>query len=236
MKKAAILMLAGFCSLASANHMFGQDNSNGFNVVPFEFDPAGTHLVAAQWKEGVGCPTNAAVSSTGTSVTGTYTDPACATGDDRDKKVEGLLLAKTGPTTNFAAAGASITGVKGITLTEIGYDIRKPLAFSDPRGSHCGAGAPRFNVVTQDNIIHFIGCSSPPPVSQQIGNGWLRLRWNPATAFPPIAPTETVKSISIVFDEGQDLSGGPDQFGLAVLDNIDINGTLVGRGPTGGGE
>jgi len=39
-------------------------------------------------------------------------------------------------------------------------------------------------------------------------------------------------TISIVFDEGQDASGAPDTFGLAVLDNIDVNGTLVGRGPT----
>jgi len=43
-----------------------------------------------------------------------------------------------------------------------------------------------------------------------------------------------VKSISIIFDEGQD--AGPDNFGLAVLDNIDINGTLVGRGQNGNGR
>ena len=42
---------------------------------------------------------------------------------------------------------------------------------------------------------------------------------------------KTVKSLSIVFDEAQDATGGPDQFGLAVLDNIDVNGTMVGRGP-----
>jgi hypothetical protein len=40
-----------------------------------------------------------------------------------------------------------------------------------------------------------------------------------------------VQSISIVFDEGQDASGGPDSSGLAVLDNIDVNMVLVGRGP-----
>ena len=39
-----------------------------------------------------------------------------------------------------------------------------------------------------------------------------------------------VKSISIVFDEGQDTA--PDNFGLAVLDNVDVNSVLVGRGPT----
>ncbi len=33
--------------------------------------------------------------------------------------------------------------VKGVVLTQLGYDIRKPRAnILDPRGSHCGAGAP----------------------------------------------------------------------------------------------
>jgi hypothetical protein len=36
-----------------------------------------------------------------------------------------------------------------------------------------------------------------------------------------------VDRIQIVFDEGQDT--GPDDFGLAVLDNIAINDVLVGR-------
>jgi hypothetical protein len=39
----------------------------------------------------------------------------------------------------------------------------------------------------------------------------------------------TVKSIEIIFDEGYDT--GPDNFGAAILDNIDVNGVLVGRGP-----
>src|SRR5215470_10480146 len=59
-----------------------------------------------------------------------------------------------------------------------------------------------------------------------VARGWQRLRF--------ASPTGIVESISIVFDEGQDVSGGLDQFGLAVIDNIDVNGTLVGRGPAGG--
>ena len=39
----------------------------------------------------------------------------------------------------------------------------------------------------------------------------------------------TVQSIAIVFDEGTDM--GPYNSVLAVIDNIDINGILVGRGP-----
>jgi len=41
--------------------------------------------------------------------------------------------------------------------------------------------------------------------------------------------TGEVISLAIVLDEGSDT--GPDQFGLAVLDNIDVNGILVGKGP-----
>jgi hypothetical protein len=43
-----------------------------------------------------------------------------------------------------------------------------------------------------------------------------------------------LKSLSIVFDEGQDT--GPDNFGLAVLDNIDVNGRLVGSGNVWNGK
>ena len=208
------------------------DGDGKFQVVPGVFDPANTDLVQSTWLSGIGCPTNAGVSTTGgNKPDSSYTDPACATGDPKDKDNEGLLLVKTGPTPNFAAAGATLEGLpRNLKLTELGYDIRKPVDFSDPRGSHCGAGAPRFNVTTTDNITHFVGCASPPPVSQQVGNGWLRLRYKPAAAFPPIMATETVQSIEIVFDEGQDT--GPDFFGAAILDNIDVNGVLVGRGPS----
>jgi hypothetical protein len=227
-------------ALLPASAARADSDKDKFQVVPFVFDPAETDLAQSKWLDGIGCPTRAryaqataANNFNPTKPTGTYTDPACPTGDQNDRENEGLLLAKTGPTDNNAAGGAELKGLpRNLKLTELGYDIRKPLDFADPRGSHCGAGAPRFNVTTTDNITHFIGCDSPPPVSQNVGTGWLRLRWNPATAFPPITPTETVASIEIIFDEGQDT--GPDNFGLAVLDNIDVNGVLVGRGPDDG--
>jgi hypothetical protein len=82
------------------------------------------------------------------------------------------------------------------------------------------------------------------------GDGWQRLRWGvggtvlarPQTGTCPsgfvtsgglcVISGHPVDSLSIVFDEGQDAPGAPDEFGLAVLDNIDVNGTLVGRGPS----
>jgi len=206
------------------------------NVVPEQFDPYHTFLVQGAWLHGIGCPTGATPFD-GTTFS-TFTAGGCPTGDEQDKRNEGLLLAKTGPTPNVASAVARLKNVKGLTLTELGYDIRKPgLDQNDPRGSHCGAGAPRFNVTTSDGFW-FVGCNSPPPTVTASGDGWLRLRWSPPTGFEPAAAgftaiTGTVISIDIVFDEGQDT--GPDNFGLAVLDNIDVNGTLVGKGPTQGG-
>jgi hypothetical protein len=197
---------------------------SGFSVRPGEFDPARTYLVQADWVRGIGCPTKARTYD-GTS-TGSYTDPACATGDKRDRKNEGLLLAKTGPTTNFASATAEIKGFKGKTLTELGWDIRKPNGDpAGPRGSHCGAGAARWNVTLKNGTTHFIGCNSPPP-TVTAGAGFQRHRWTGAQLGPVAG--QKVKRLSIVFDEGYDT--GPDNFGLAVLDNIDVNGVVVGRG------
>ena len=206
-----------------------------FQVHPGTYDPANTDLVASLWVKGAGCPTGAVVAIGVPTPTGPYTDPACLTGDPKDNAVEGLLLVKTGPTSNYAAAVATITGLpKNLTLTELGYDIRKPVSADDARGSHCGAGAPRFNITTTTGF-YFLGCNSPPATTQIAGNGWVRLRWTgtpgPTAYLNGIATpvTGTVQSIEIVFDEGQDT--GPDYFGAAVLDNIDINGTLVGQGP-----
>jgi hypothetical protein len=215
--------------------------ATGFQVKPSEYDPAKTFLVQAEWLEGIGCPTGAKVSADGTTTT-PYTDAACPTGDATDSHNQGLLLAKTGPTGNWASAGAQLTGVKGTVLTELGYDLRKPASAVDVRGSHCGAGSPRFNIVTSDGASYFLGCNSPAAVSAGVGTGWLRLRWGGAVPLLAYTPGgvltnitgKTVDTIEIVLDEGQDTA--PDNFGLAVVDNIDVNGTLVGDGQNGRGN
>jgi hypothetical protein len=222
-----LLDSSGNVVLDSSGRPQSDPNESFHQVKPQEFDPAHTNLVQAAWLNGIGCPTNA-VTFDGSSTT-PYTDSACPTGDPKDQHNEGLLMVKTGPTANVAAAVAELKKVKGITLTELGYDIRKSGGTgASPLGSHCGAGAPRFDVVTQDGVTHFIGCNSPPVPPTGASTGWVRLRWSPATAFPPIVGP--VERIQIVFDEGQDT--GPDFFGAAILDNIDVNGMLVGHGAT----
>jgi hypothetical protein len=208
-----------------------------FQVQPREFAPFDTELVTAEWIEGIGCPTEAATAAFTTEAGPgpDYTDPACPTGDPQDRNVEGLLLSKTGPSSNFAAARAIVNNPPE-TISELGWDIRKPgpEGAAGPRGSHCGGGAPRWNIQT-DAGTYFIGCNSPPATSQVPGTGYTRLRWDASTTV--FGPTTTtlgaleVEGLQIVFDEGYDT--GPDNFGLAVLDNIDINDVLVGRGSSG---
>jgi hypothetical protein len=211
-----------------------------FQVRPANFDPAHTFLVQSTWLSGIGCPTNPRISLDGKTTVPGVSDPACTTGDSRDKRNAGLLLVKTGPTGNYAAATATLTGTPS-HVTELGYDIRKGTAANASNGSHCGAGAPRFDIVAQDGTDYFLGCNSPAAVSTTASQAWIRLRWgaplmafNANTGAPTDVSTLKVRSISIVFDEGSDT--GPDFFGAAILDNIDVNGTLVGQGPGADGD
>lgn len=226
----------GMTLFASMPEALDDPTQPSFQVKPQEFDPGKTNLVQSTWLNSIGCPTDAQIAVPNATFTGVagfapFTDLACTVGDPKDQHNEGLLLVKTGPTGNFASATAELTRVKGITLTELGWDMRKLGASGNAAGSHCGAGAPRWNVLTDDGVGHFIGCNSPPPTTQTpSATGWIRMRWNPAAAFPPISPLTRVVRIQIVMDEGQDAGGAPDQFGAVVLDNITVNGAIVGHG------
>jgi hypothetical protein len=209
------------------------DDTFNFSVQASVFDPSHTKLVSAEWEDGAGCPTGATevkfnpLPPFNLLPPSSFTDPACPTGDSSDHSNQGLILVKSGETANNAAAGAEIFGVKGITLTDVGYDIRI--------GSHCGAGAPRFNITTTTGKFYFLGCNSPAPTTTFTGLGWKRLRWGTGTAGSVSAfrdgvtleaITDPIKTMEIIFDEAQDT----DPIGLAVLDNIDINGLLRGHG------
>jgi hypothetical protein len=167
-----------------------------FKAKPFTFvgetaDCAGSKIVEAAWQTHEGFP-------------------------DAGKSNHGLFVAKLGLTSDCSSAGAVIDGVSGITLTEIGFDIRAD--------GHCGAGAPRFNVSASDGFHFLGGCAN---ATNTPAAGWTRVRIdpaNPAQAFPPIAAGATIFSIAVLFDEGTDVG-----VGFAVIDNIDINGVLIGK-------
>ena len=203
----ALVMIA---ALAPAVVSAGQ--AGRVKAKPFEFvgiagacgpgSPAGEDTVIAEWMTHEGLP-------------------------DAGRSDHALFLQKLGVTSNCASAGAVINPVAGITLSQLGYDVRDD--------GHCGAGAPRFNVVMSNDGLHFVGCAAGPStgtLTDSRGATWTRKRWtatdlaNGALASPPItAASGTVIRISIVFDEGADT--GPDFTGQTFLDNIDINGTLI---------
>lgn len=220
MKKLFVLVATALVCMALAPLASADDPKGHFSVHPKTFVgkagdcgtayPAGSEIVSAGWIKGMGLPDNGGANSN------PFT-PADNPNKNDDRN--GLLLSKNGPTPDCSAAGADITGAEGAVLTELGFDIRN--------GTHCGAGAPRFNLEATDGF-HFVGgCSNgtQTPAPQDPAN-WTRVRIdpsNPGQTFPPVAPGAKVKSISIIFDEGTDGGTGA---GLAVIDNIDINGVL----------
>lgn len=136
-----------------------------------------------------------------------------------------LIFAKILPTEADAAAGATVEGVDGMTLRELGFDV-----FG---GGHCGAGAPRFNVTTVDGFVYFFGCASgrhtPAPDKPAT---FTRVRFGDADAEKQLPSDPAwpgfgrarVAAIEIVFDEGTDAGSG-----FTAVDDIDINGVLVER-------
>ena len=217
MKRSVILAFIAIAGLSptvalSADPVKPPTPAHRFKAKPFEFigvagdcgagSPAGEPTVTAAWVTRQGLP-------------------------DAGKSDHALLLDKSGPTANCAAAGASITKVKGITLTEVGYDVRND--------GDCSANAPRFEIVMSDGL-HTVGCAAglvTETLTDRHGRTWSRKRWttadlvNPALTSPPITSSSgTVLSMAIVFDDGDD--AGPES-GQTFLDNIDVNGTLMGK-------
>jgi hypothetical protein len=183
--------------------------------------PAGANIVTAAWMRGLGLPDEG--------------QPNSNPSDPRDNPAKknprfGLLLSKNGPTPDCSAAGANIVGTgRSFTIHELGFDYRN--------GSHCGAGAPRFNIVTTDGRLYFAGCldgtKTPAP---QDPTQWTRIRFSADQVFPADAASPPfefgvteVRRLVINYDEGTDIPTpeDPSGIGLVVLDNIDVNGHLI---------
>jgi hypothetical protein len=156
-------------------------------AVPFTYDPGHTGIIVSAWQPHTGLA-------------------------DAGASDHGLVLQKNGPTTTNAAAGAVITGAEGQTAVS-----GPSFGWEYPTGTYCGAGAPRFNVVTSDGVTHFLGgCANATQTADLANPGWTIVRidpTNPSQAFPIITPTETISSVAVLFDEQ----------GQTVLDNILVN-------------
>ena len=76
-----LALLVGLLVVGAGAAYAAQDQ---FRVKASEFAPFGTQLVAADWMDGIGCPTQA-VTAGSAGPGATYTDPACTTGDPADQ-------------------------------------------------------------------------------------------------------------------------------------------------------
>jgi hypothetical protein len=185
----------------------GDDGSEAearLTIQPSVSDPSNSNAVGVQWLDAAGVP----VVGTGAS----------------NSADQALMLAKTAGAPAAASAEAHILPAENLAkVTELGFDIRQ--------GSHCTAKSPHFVVVTSDNVTHVLtGCANgsvqTPPAA-----GWIRVRFdpaNPSQASPVITPDQQIKSIAVVLDEGPEATATPGG-GLAVLDNIEVNGVVVGK-------
>jgi hypothetical protein len=187
----------------------GAARKTKFKAKPWTFDPGATGIVSSKWvtHQGLG---------------------------DAGKSDHALVLQKQGPTATVASAGASISKVKNLVLTELGFDVED--------GTHCGAGGPRYNVTLTDGSVFFFGCSHGDMTAVSAdsqGDTWTRVRFTDAdavyadgstTAWPGFGGAQ-VEAIHVVFDEGTDTVGLPAGTtpGLVRLDNLDVNGKLMGK-------
>jgi Viral BACON domain len=134
----------------------------------------------------------------------------------RDTTQQGLVLVKKNTSPVNAMSGVTVSGAAGSPLTQLGFDIR-----SD---SECTMRAPQFVVVTNDNVIHVAGCAYGASQNLSVP-GWKRVSFNPTNSSqvtPAVQPNATVKTVALVMDQIT-------RTGIAVLDNINLNGTLVGK-------
>jgi hypothetical protein len=136
-----------------------------------------------------------------------------------------LVLSKQTTTATDAAALATVEHVDGERLDSLGFDFWS--------GGHCSDGAPRFDVTTVDGTVYFFGCAYGKHTPSPLRHGFTRVRFSDADAAPQLASDPPwpgfghvrVRSIVVVFDEGTD-----DGSGIAVLDDIDVNGIVASPG------
>jgi hypothetical protein len=134
----------------------------------------------------------------------------------KDPTSQGLVIRRNPSASKTAIAGATLKGASGSQLSQLGFDMR-----SD---SECSTQAPQFVIVTADEIVHKASCASGTIQALSV-SGWRRVTIDPANPgqlSPAVAPGMAVKTIALVMDR-------PIGTGMAVLDNINVNGRYIGR-------
>ena len=132
--------------------------------------------------------------------------------DSSGAKDQALYFQKMTSTATFAAGVAVFKGIEGLPANEL-----TGLSFYWRTDGHCGAGAPRFNIRVRLGSVSqtiFIGCAGMVPGETLEHEG---RTYQKRSIAAPAGMMGTITSLSIVFDEGDDV--GP---GFVDLDNIEV--------------
>jgi hypothetical protein len=159
---------------------------------------------------------------------------------------QALYFQKLTATETFAAGVAVFKGFAGIQVSDI-----TGLEWKHRNDGWCGAGAPRWNVISEDTsgtkYIIFEGCAAAghsaggSSVNKSGAHTWVRdvqpapatqecrLLGPPFTFFPPgFCATFTLTQLAIVFDEGTTQFGVPLGPGFVHLDEITVTTNQFG--------
>jgi hypothetical protein len=138
---------------------------------------------------------------------------------DVGKARHALLLQKDAAAPAEVLVGVSIQGVQGRILTELGLDVRNDATITGT--------SPRFivTVANGDTFLFYLAGQTPTPIS---GTNWGRIRFVNGDAVAQVGNllpwpglgTAVMKGIRIIVDQ----AGATD-----FLDNLDFNGTLIGK-------
>jgi hypothetical protein len=140
------------------------------------------------------------------------------------------------PTTaaNGASADLTVTGKinkqkidNGVVLTELGFDLYTPLGFDVfDRGSLCGTST-RFDFENSaTGGVYSLNCNEGTHTN--LGGGWTRVRYTNNAQVDTLAGPAWPGYGTAVVDFIQLMNDGADGGGVAVIDNIDVNGNLIG--------
>jgi hypothetical protein len=129
-----------------------------------------------------------------------------------------LLLSQLVTFPPGASADATITNVDGTVLTSLGMDHML--------GTACTNGSPRWDVETTNGGVYGVGCASGTHSTAGMPAGWERITFSNADfqnlsgpAFTGFGTTgATLSFLQLLQDEA----------GVAVVDNLNVNGTVIG--------
>jgi len=118
-----------------------------------------------------------------------------------------------------ASASARIDRVDGVVLTSLGFDHKL--------GTLCGGGAPRWDVEMTDGSVYGIPCNEGTHAAIVGHPSWERITFScadPSAAAPLSGPPGCAFGKTLTYAEVL-----VDIEGRTVLDNLDLNGCVMGK-------